>query len=398
MTVPASRFIGGYANWRYNPFTAADMAVPKTEDHVTVPISSPNCLQLLESPRKNTPSSVVIYNYTKSVTMTEVLTSPILNQYRVDYPPPDGSGTGLIEFNSANAGDDIRVTYYGTGSPIVGEFLDALVPWPSPSPGQNQTIIWKSNVPTWAYLPKRYFHEGSVLHDSAGEEESCVWFRFKKGPNDTVVLLELKGKKAHQGFWRELRNHTHTTPEIAAGVTGSGGGFTIGQHAHDVDSHVHPAGTLAGSQPTHQHTYEAAEGTWDNSTQAGGNNPVTITGSTGSAGSATDDAGGHTQPGHTHTTPVHAAGVTGDSGTGAKTYPDQLKVYIDGVDKTSAILALLSGWTGLGNGNSTHVFVTTGTGEMDITSMLGAGTMHEIKITEPQSSKGGRVLIHCEVY
>ncbi len=164
-----------------------------------------------------------------------------------------------------------------------------------------------------------------------------------------------------------------------------------------MNSHTHTAGTLAGTQPTHQHTYTAENGVWENNTGLAGNNAVDITGSTGGTSGTTSTDGSHSQAAHTHTTPGHAAGVTGDSGTGAKTYPDQLNVYIDGVDKTASILTL-SGLAALGNGLVSHAFVTTGTGEMDITSLLGAGTMHEIKITEPQSSKGGRVLIHCEVY
>jgi len=74
-----------------------------------------------------------------------------------------------------------------------------------------------------------------------------------------------------------------------------------------------------------------------------------------------------------------------------------VKVYIDGVDKTSEILSL-SGLGHLGDGTDSHGFVTTGTGEMDITALLAGGTMHEIKITEPVSGRGGRVLLHLEIH
>lgn len=372
MTIPIARFISGYQNHRFNPFTGADMAVSKTEDHIPVPSSSPFCLQLLEVPRKEIPSTVVIYDYPDGITMTEVATSPTLGQYRVDYPIADGGhGTGMIEFNSGDAGKDIRVQYKATGSPVIAEFLDTLVSWPSPSPGANQGVIFKSGVPTWAYFPKRYFHEGSAIYHASGETKSSFLFRFKKGANDTKALLELKGAELHQGFYTELADHDH------GGTTGANGGHSTPAHSHD-------QGSLAGSQPKHFHDYDQGDGAAVSlHTSQDGDEAVTISGSTGSAGSGS--------------TPDHAHDIPSDSTT-PKTYPDQLKVYIDGVDKTANILALLSGWTKLGDGTNTHVFVTAGTGELDITSLLAGGTMHEIMVTEPIAAAGGRVLLHLEVY
>jgi hypothetical protein len=382
--MPVSRFIGGYANHRFNPFTAADMAVSKTEDHVMVPTSSPFCLQLLEVPRKDSPSSVVIYNYTDGITMAEVVTSPTLGQFRVDYPSPAGQGTGLIEFNSGDAGKDIRIVYMATGSPIVAEFLDAFVRWPSPTPGENQGVIFKSGAPAWSYFPKRYFHEGNALYHSGGENESCILFRFKKGANDSKVYLELKGAKVHQGFYSELAPHNH------AGRTGDDG-----IHIHTIPSHTHPIAerSLSGTQPKHSHTYvdlHPEEGyDVDNLvTGEAGDEAVSVaftsTNTAGSGGLETG-AGGT----HGHDIP--------DAGGNEKTYPDRLQVYIDGVDKTANVLAL-SGLAMLGDGTAGHGFVTAGTGELDISALLGVGTMHEIKITEPIAGRGGRALVHLEVY
>ncbi len=369
MPTPLSRFIGSYANHRFNPFTGGDMAVAKTEDHVAVPTSSPFCLQLLEVPRKDEPSSVVIYNYSDSITMTEVSTSPTLGQYRVDYPTPDGLGTGLIEFNSGDAGKDIRIEYMGTGSPIVAEILDGLIPWPSPSPGENQGVIFKAGVATWAYFPKRYFHEGNAIYHASGEDESSVLFRFKKGANDSKVFLELKGAKLHQGYYTELKDHSH------GGATGANGG-----HDHDGPSHSHGPGTLAGIQDPHYGHDSGGENA------LGGDDAVTInSGDTGVAGT-----------GKTSSVSDHTHSINADGGS-PKTYPDQLKVYIDSVDKTAEILSK-AGLSKLGDGLDSHAFVTAGTGEMDITSLLASGTMHELKITEPVADKGGRVLLHLEVY
>jgi hypothetical protein len=368
MPTPTERFKEAYANHRWNPFTDADMAIDKTEDDLYVPGSAPFVLQLLEMPRKDTPSSVAIYNYDDGGYMTEVVTSPTQGQFRVDYPSPDGEGTGLVEFNSNDNGKRIRAAYKATGSPIVSEVLDSKVSWPAGSPGPNQIVIFKSNVPTWAYNPVRYFHEGPALHHASGESESCLLFRFKKDANQSKVLLELKGAKVHQGPYTELKEHLHEKGTIGVGERGT---------------HAHGAGGLSGSQPNHQHYYLknlTGGGAWD-LTQEAGNDAVTIGGSTA-------DGGNH---GH------DVAGSTALSGGSPKTYPDQLKVYIDGTDRTAALLALC-GLDKFGDGTDTHAFVTTGTGELDVTALLAGGTFHDMKISEPISAKGGRVLLCLEVY
>ena len=383
MPTPIERFKEGYSNHRWNPFDDADMAVDKTEDDLYVPGSTPFVLQLLEVPRKNTPSSVAIYNYDDGAYMTEVETSPTQGQFRVDYPAPDGEGTGLIEFNSNDNGKRIRVAYKATGSPIVSEFLDSKVSWPAGSPGSNQIVIFKSSVPTWAYNPIRYFHEGPALYHASGESESCFLFRFKKDTNQSKVFLELKGAKVHQGYYTELKEHLH--------ATGTLGTQESGQHAHSTGNHAHGGGSLYGHTDGHHHIYTLPNDPDGNGiTEDAGSQIVYISdGLTANASAGTTgDAGNH---GH------NVTGSTALTGGSPKTYPDQLKVYIDSVDKTANILAL-SGLDKLGDGTDTHVFVTTGTGELDVTSLLGGGTFHDIKATEPISAKGGRLLLCLEVY
>lgn len=125
----ANRFFEGWANRRRNPFTDAETPVDKNETGLIIPSSAPYIVQLLEIPKKEVPTSVTVYNVTTSSYMTEVSTTPGLGQFRVDYAPPDGEGTGLIEFNSGNAGQTINVSYKATGSPVIAEFLDAIVAW-----------------------------------------------------------------------------------------------------------------------------------------------------------------------------------------------------------------------------------------------------------------------------
>ncbi|MDH7513558.1 MAG: hypothetical protein QHH14_11490 [Clostridiales bacterium] len=123
----ANRFFQSWANRRRNPFTDQENPVEKRETGLIIPTSAPYLVQLLEVPLKELPSSVTVYNVTDSQYMTEVTTSPAQGQFRVDYPEPGGEGTGLIEFNSADAGKVINISYKGTGSPVITEFLDAIV-------------------------------------------------------------------------------------------------------------------------------------------------------------------------------------------------------------------------------------------------------------------------------
>jgi len=121
------RFYQAWANRRRNPFSKTENPVIKQETGLVIPTSSPYFIQLVELPLKETPSSVIVFNVTDNQYMTEVQTSPGQGQFRVDYPEPDGEGTGLIEFSSYDAGKTVNITYKATGSPVVTEFLDAII-------------------------------------------------------------------------------------------------------------------------------------------------------------------------------------------------------------------------------------------------------------------------------
>jgi hypothetical protein len=363
MPLPTERFKNAYSNWRYNPFTDAYMTIDKTEDNLYIPSSSPYTIQLLELPKKEAPSTVTVYCYDISDYFTEVLTAPAQGEFRVDYPPTDGKGTGLIEFNQNDAGKQVRIFYKATGSPVLEEFLNTKISWPDGTPSDRQIAAYLSSTQkfTWRDNPIRMFHEGNAVYHSSGENESCVLFRFKKAATEGEVLLELKGAKLHQAFYTELKQHNH------------GDGSLVGSQP----THPHGPGTLTGTQPNHTHP-DVVTGT--SQTGQGGNQAVTVNGGQVAAGGG--DA-------------VTITGDTANAGGSPKTYPNALKVYIDGVDKTSNILTK-SGLGALGDGTSGHAFVTAGTGEMDITDLITSDGFHEIKITEPQND-GGKCLIHLEM-
>jgi len=264
-------------------------------------------------------------------------------------------------------------------------------------------------------------------------------FRFKKTANEATVILELKGAKLHQGYYTELKEHLHAAGTLAGaqaahthGVTGNTG--DAGSHAN----HTHTQGDLAGTQATHAHggvtggtsvghthgmnshthnfhnitsgeesdttdtpstpNTEGQSADHTHSIAAGGDEAVAIAGTTDPGGAAaahahavslTSAAGGNEA--------VTISGSTANTGGTPKTYLNGAKVYINGVDKTSDLLAL-SPLAAFGDGTSGHAFITTGSGEMDISSLVAAAQYHEIKVTEPTISTGGRCLLHLEMY
>jgi hypothetical protein len=349
-------------NWRFNPLTGDDLAASKTENGITIPVATPFCLQLLEVPRKNTPASISVYSVTDGSYFAAVSGAPNAHEFRVDYPDPDGHGTGLVEFNSADQGKTINVVYMGTGSPAVVEYLQARMPLPAGIPGTNQGVDFDaSGDPQWRYRKATYSWDRDVVYGPGGESDSSAMLWIKKESYHAKIKINLRGAKLHQAYYSELASHSH------------GGG---GSHAHDLADHTHGAGSLDGSQPEHMgHDIRGM-------VSAGGEQ-VSIAGTTAGSGILT----------------TGSASVSGggDAGGNVKTYPNAFKVYIDGIDRTAALLTLAS-LAAFGDGTAGHAFVVTGSGELDISTYVSGTGMHTIEITEPTSGSGGRILAFIECY
>lgn len=482
MGAPIERFKDSYKNWRWNPFTAGDMAVVKQEDNLIIPGGSPFIIQLIEQPRKEEPTSVAVYCHDDLAWFVEVATAPAQGQFRVDYPPEDGEGTGLIEFNNLDNGKEVRIDYMATGSPALAEFLDTKITYPPGSPADHQVIAVVSGASEWRYNPVCYFHAENVIYNLEDEDQSCLLFRFKKTANQGTVILELKGAKMHQGLYTELPSHLHAFGTLATGsesahthAKGTFAADNANAHTHAkgslaadaVGNHGHGKGTLAGTQPDHFHgvtgstmntnlahthadgTYQTDQasnhnhpnvepgagdtgmegahahdvtgtsGAWSianlhdhaitfNSAN-GGNEAVTITGDLANGGghghvisgiTAEQAAHGHVISGTSAAGSAHNHSISGSTaltGDAPKTYSDSLKVYVNGVDKTAELLAL-SPLAAFGDGTAGHAFITTGSGELDMSALVAANQFHEIKVTEPTAAKGGKVLLHMELY
>ena len=118
----------GPSNIRINPFVGSGGAttyVNLTETHI-IPSVSPFVIRLNEVPEKRDPSNIKavwVDSNTGVVTskaLTEVAATPTAGQFRPDYSTKadkdDSWNTGLIEFNSADAGKIVQITYTGMGT------------------------------------------------------------------------------------------------------------------------------------------------------------------------------------------------------------------------------------------------------------------------------------------
>lgn len=118
----------GPSNIRINPFVGSGGAttyVNLTETHI-IPSVSPFVIRLNEVPEKRDPSNmkcVYVDDTTGAVTsraLTEVAATPAAGQFRPDYSTKadkdDSWNTGLIEFNSADAGKIVQISYTGMGT------------------------------------------------------------------------------------------------------------------------------------------------------------------------------------------------------------------------------------------------------------------------------------------
>jgi hypothetical protein len=107
------------ANLRYNPFTNSYSPVSIVNEGHTINtssfISGINLITLFEKPQRTFPSSVTVQNTSLGYTMTEVPfdIEPASGEYRVCY---EGLGAGIIEFNSADNGQTVEVSYNGLGT------------------------------------------------------------------------------------------------------------------------------------------------------------------------------------------------------------------------------------------------------------------------------------------
>ncbi|MBN1497637.1 MAG: hypothetical protein JXA07_12750 [Spirochaetes bacterium] len=126
-----------FESWRFNPFSEVMNSVLVEEEEHTIEYHADwngYGIQLNEGPQLDNPSTVVIVeDVTGGATFTEVprTQAPAAGQYRVDYAAATYYGTGRIQFNAADVGKKIRVTYYGTGWTVKSNYRQSQLTVPT---------------------------------------------------------------------------------------------------------------------------------------------------------------------------------------------------------------------------------------------------------------------------
>ncbi len=313
MTLPIERFKDSYQNWRYNPFTAVDMAVDKEEDGLTIPSGSPFVIQLLELPRYNDPTSVAVccygqktdvdqnsasgqlilyvastagfsdddkiiidrggdreeeriidsiqagtsltvtvnltYTHTavqeddveKFIAFTETAGAPAQSQFRVDYPPEDGEGTGLVEFNQNDADKEVRVSYKATGSLALSETLDTKISYPAGSPDDNQIVGFSSGAPYWLQLP--HANLAGVSADQHHPQAHSLASHSSKAHSELTGI----GANDHHAQAHALASHSSKAHSELTGVSAN-------QHHPQVHTHASHSGIGANDHHAQAHS------------------------------------------------------------------------------------------------------------------------------------------------
>jgi hypothetical protein len=252
-------------------------------------------------------------------------------------------------------------------------------------------------------------------------------FQIRNGIADAVVLY-LWGGAVSSLWYTELGSHTHAINGVAVGDTAADLGFHThnlpGGPTSDDGEHSHRI-LAAGQDPPNEFTkFDALLTLPDTTLPPSSVGPYYAYGPEGAAPNwnyiRLDGTHHHTVADKTSTVPnpdvgsPHHHSLTGDvalagntapatgstpyqaRGGPAHSYPAAVRVRLDGTDITGLILAKL-GWSALGDGTGTHLFVTGGTGGVDLLQLglpVGVGG-HQLDIRVP--SGGGKILYNLYV-
>jgi hypothetical protein len=332
-------------DYRFDPFTEEDQAVDITAEGVDVPANTPYYITLEEVPRQDSPSSVVCYDVTDGITLSEVSAGPADGEYQVDYKYK----TGKIRFNSAQASHHAHVTYKGTGHCIRAKWVNDVQ-----TDEELRVIAPATNtadkVPQWNGANSKTVKDGLAVGVAANNLLQLN--ASAQIPAVDASLLEILSANVGRKQLITTTGASHfTTP---AGVTkvyltmvgGGAGGGTKANDSGDTNNHAGAGGGGAGGSLIKYPYTVSASTEYDVSVGAGGGEGAgggnttfdTITvngGSTGATAGGPSSAGG--------------AGGNNPDAYNAVAYTAGLP-YFPGGNGGTAVTA--SGWAGGAGGAS----------------------------------------------
>jgi len=230
---------------------------------------------------------------------------------------------------------------------------------------QNLEMLERRIIALKSMISKTYSSDFVI------DENSSKIMLVKYSETSTIANIFIKGALFPVTFYTELGLHDHdTTIPTLTHKHWFEDDYAYADHKHPISSD----GNDIADVTSHNHGGE---------TNNGGADTISISGNT-------------ENPSNTTAASSTTAGVNGGTISGAvKTYVDGMQILVNGVDRTLDILAA-TGWAKIGDGLSTHVFVTSGSGEVDLSRAMTTG-INTIEFKEPTAGKGGRVLVHVEV-
>ncbi len=245
-------------NFRFNPFTGQLLGSAISGEAATISLLSDYGIygvELLEVPDIATPVTIAPQSPDTTI-YTEVSRSvaPSSGQFRVDYYGAGNYGMGIIEFNGAQNGKSILITYKGTGrnvnyntlftgAVITGATFTGTVTSTTVLSGLTGMIVgWPVETPPTGWLE---CNGASLLRASYADLFAVIGVTFGAADGTHFTLPDLRGK-----FVRGWA-HGQTTDPDRASRTDRGDG-TTGDHVgtKQVDSykaHTHTYANAAGS-------------------------------------------------------------------------------------------------------------------------------------------------------
>ncbi|MBD2503798.1 hypothetical protein [Anabaena azotica] len=220
-----------------------------------------------------------------------------------------------------------------------------------------------------------------------------------------TIKLFLRGSLFSRAFYTELGSHTHQAAAQSISLNHSHGHnfsiSSISDHTHAIN-----VGNTGGAGKPSDHNYggsfPSSLGGW----KSGWISLLTcLTGETAAYWVSSSGSHNHSLSGgivsnlgdHQHSITVSSTGASIQAGTQSKEYFSSLQLLVNGQPRTDSLLQLLNGWREIGNGSATHPLITSGTGVLDITSLVPQEIgNHELRFVVTQGGGKLQYNIFCE--